>query len=74
MSGPFWVIHRSGRIDVCDLTPAEGLALEARGYEPFTIERGKWPPIVGFAENPADVDELSRVLDHPNEFSKWRKR
>ena len=73
MSAQFWVIHRTGRIDVRDLTPTDVFELERRGYERFTIERGRWPAIVGFAENPADADELSRILDQQSKVLKWRK-
>lgn len=58
-----WVVPREAPIERRDLTPSEILDLESRGYERFTIGRGKFPAIVGFAENPFDVGELRRIFN-----------
>jgi hypothetical protein len=63
----YWIIPREGRIELRELSPADVLALEARGYERFILGRGKFSPIEGFAENPADVGEIRRLLNQQDD-------
>lgn len=65
----FWIVPRKGRIQKSELSPSEILALEARGYQRFILGRGKFPAIVGFAEDPKDVGELRRLLNQEGELS-----
>jgi hypothetical protein len=55
---------REGSIEMRELTADEISALEARGYKHFMIGRGRFAPIMGYAEDERDVGELrSRFVE-----------
>ena len=58
-----WVIPREGQIELRDLTVDDVLVLEHHGFERFTIGRGQFAPIVGYAEDAGDVGQLRRILN-----------
>jgi len=70
----FWIIPQDGRVDIRYLTADEILDLEGRGFERFTIGLGMFPAIAGFAETPADVGELRRIVADQSELLlTWRR-
>jgi hypothetical protein len=63
----YWIVPREGRIDMRELSAADVLDLETRGYERFIIGRGKFRAIEGFAEDPSDAGMIRRLLNQQDE-------
>jgi hypothetical protein len=65
----YWIMPRDGQIEIRELSAAAIADLVERGFEYFIIGRGKWSPIQGYVENPADVGQLRRILNHQDSLS-----